>query len=155
MLVRNIRILDEITDIENDSIDVCVDSEDGYTFTVSIATTKHLLQRMDEEKSNFVNPNELSIVVRKLTQEIITEALEAYAEDNAFWLKLHQFAHEIDISVFDKLQAKHVKESIEFDLLSGLDDLEEEINKFDNLNNAQKSNLAAKIEKLAQLLDSQ
>jgi len=155
MLVRNIRILDKITDIENDSIDVCVDSEDGYTFTVSVATTKHLLQRMDEEKSNFVNPNELSIVVRKLTQEIITEALEAYAEDNAFWLKLHQFANEIDISVFDKLQAKHVKESIEFNLLSGLDDLEEEINKFDNLNNAQKSNLAAKIEKLAQLLDSQ
>ena len=155
MLVRNIRILDEITDIENDSIDVCVDSEDGYTFTVSIATTKHLLQRMDEEKSNFVNPNELSIVVRKLTQEIITEALETYAEDNAFWLKLHQFANEIDISVFDKLQAKHVKESIEFNLLSGLDDLEEEINKFDNLNNAQKSYLAAKIEKLAQLLDSQ
>ena len=155
MLVRNIRILDEITDIENDSIDVCVDSEDGYTFTVSVATTKHLLQRMDEEKSNFVNPNELSIVVRKLTQEIITEALETYAEDNAFWLKLHQFANEIDISVFDKLQAKHVKESIEFNLLSGLDDLEEEINKFDNLNNAQKSYLAAKIEKLAQLLDSQ
>ena len=155
MLIKNIRILDEITDIENDSIDVCVDSEDGYTFTVSIATTKHLLQRMDEEKSNFSNPNELTIVVRKLTQEIITEALEAYAEDNAFWLKLHEFASEIDISVFDELQAKHVKESIEFNLLSGLDDLEKEINKFDNLNNAQKSNLAAKIEKLAQLLDSQ
>jgi len=80
---------------------------------------------MDEEKSNFSNHNELIIVVRKLTQEIITEALEAYAEDNAFWLKLHQFASEIDISVFDKL------------------------------NNAQKSNLAARIEKLAQLLDSQ
>jgi hypothetical protein len=155
MLIRNIRILDEITDIENDSIDVCVDSEDGYTFTVSIATTKHLLQRMDEEKSNFSNPNELIIVVRKLTQEIITEALEAYAEDNGFWLKLHEFASEIDISVFDELQAKHVKESIEFNLLSGLDDLEKEINKFDKLNNAQKSNLAAKIEKLAQLLDSQ
>lgn len=155
MLIRNIRVLDKITDIENDSIDVCVDSENGYTFTVSIATTKHLLQRMDEEKSNFSNPNELIIVVRKLTQEIITEALEAYAEDNAFWLKLHEFASEIDISVFDELQAKHVKESIEFNLLSGLDDLEKEINKFDKLNNTQKSNLAAKIEKLAQLLDSQ
>ena len=155
MLIRNIRILDEITDIENDSIDVCVDSEDGYTYTVSIATTKHLLQRMDEEKSNFSNPNELIIVVRKLTQEIITEALEAYAEDNAFWLKLHQFASKVDISVFDELQAKHIKESIEFNLLSGLDDLENEINKFDNLNNAQKSNIAARIEKLTQLLDSQ
>ena len=155
MLIKNIRILDEITDIENDSIDVCVDSEDGYTFTVSIATTKHLLERMDEEKSNFSNPSELVIVVRKLTQEIITEALEAYAEDNAFWLKLHQFASEIDISVFDELQAKHVKESIKFNLLSGLDDLENEINQLDKLNNAQKSNLAARIEKLAQLLDSQ
>ena len=155
MLIKNIRILDEITDIENDSIDVCVDSEDGYTFTVSIATTKHLLERMDEEKSNFSNPSELVIVVRKLTQEIITEALEAYAEDNAFWLKLYQFASEIDIFVFDELQAKHVKESIKFNLLSGLNDLENEINQLDKLNNAQKSNLAAKIEKLAQLLDSQ
>ena len=53
MLIRNIRILDEITDIENDSIDVCLESEEGYTFTVSIATTKNLLQKMDQEKSNF------------------------------------------------------------------------------------------------------
>ena len=151
MLIKNIRIIDEITDIENDSVDVCVESEDGYTYTVSIATTKNLLQRMDQEKSNFSNPSELVIVVRKLTQEIISEALEAYAEDNAFWLKLHQFASEIDISVFDQLQAKHIKESIEFDLLSGLDDLENEINKLDKLNNAQKSKLAASIEKLAQL----
>jgi hypothetical protein len=79
MLIKNIRIIDEITDIENDSIDVCVESEDGYTYTVSIGTTKNLLQRMDQEKSNFSNPSELVIVVRKLTQEIITEALEAYA----------------------------------------------------------------------------
>ena len=64
------RILDEITDIENDSINVCLNSEEGYTFTVSIATTEHLLQRMDEERSNFSNPNELIVVVRKLTQEI-------------------------------------------------------------------------------------
>ena len=141
MLIKNIRIIDEITDIENDSIDVCVDSEDGYTYTVSITTTKNLLQRMDQEKSNFSNPSELVIVVRKLTQEIITEALEAYAEDNAFWLKLHQSASKIDISVFDELQAKHIKESIEFDLLSGLDDLENEINKLEKLDNLEKSKL--------------
>jgi hypothetical protein len=157
MLIKNIRIINEITDIENDSIDVCVESEDGSTYTVSIATTKNILQRMDQQKSNFSNPSELVIVVRKLTQEIITETLEAYAEDNAFWLKLYQFASEIDISVFDELQAKHRKESIEFDLLSGLDDLENEINKLDKLNNDQKSKLTASIEKLAQLLlfDSQ
>src|SRR4051812_48833045 len=148
MRIKNIRIFEEITDTENDCIDVCVDSEDGYTFTVSIATTKYLLQRMDDEKSNFSDPNELVIVVRKLTPEIITEALEAYAEDDGFWLKLYQFASEINMSVFEELQAKHVKESIEFKLLRGLDDLVEEINKFNNLNNAEKSNLAAKIKKL-------
>lgn len=155
MLIKNIQIIDEITDIENDCIDVCVDSEDGYTFTVSIATPKYLLRRMDEEKSNFSKPNDLFIVVRKLTQEIITETLEAYAEGDAFWLKLQAFSYSIDISVFDELQAKHVKEGIEFDVLDGLEDLETEINKFDTLNNAQKSYLTAKIEKLAQLLDSE
>ena len=155
MLIKSIRILDEISDIENDSIDVCVDCEDNFTVTVSVATTKYVLQRMDEQKSNFSNPNELIIVVRKLTQEIIAEAIEAYAKDNAFWLKLYAFASEIDISVLDELQAKHVKESIEFNILCGLDDLEKEINKSDQLTNTAKSNLIAKIEKLAQLLDSQ
>ena len=75
----------------------------------SIVTTKNLLQRMDQEKSNFSNLSELVIVMRKLTQEIITEALEAYAEDNAFWLKLHHFANKIDISILDELEAKHIK----------------------------------------------
>jgi len=63
MLIKNVRIVDQITDIENDSINVFVDSEDGYTYTVSIATTKNLLQRMDQEKSNFSRPSEMVIVV--------------------------------------------------------------------------------------------
>ena len=50
MLIKNIRIIDEIIDIENDSVDVCVECEDGSTYIVSIATTKNLLQRMDQEK---------------------------------------------------------------------------------------------------------
>ncbi len=62
MLITDIRILDEITDIENDSIDVCVDCEDGYTFTVSISTIKNVVQRMDAEKSNFSKPD-LDIIV--------------------------------------------------------------------------------------------
>ena len=154
MLIKNIRILSTIEDIENDSIDVCVDSEDGYTYTVSLCTPKYFLQKMDQETNNFFPPGQMEIIVRKLTKEIITEAIEAYAENNAFWLKLHHFGREIDSSVFDELQAKHEKELIEYDLLDGLEDLENEINKFDNLTNAEKSNLTTRIEKLAQLLDS-
>jgi hypothetical protein len=153
MLIKNIEIINNIIDIENDNVDVCGDSEDGYTYTISIATTKNILQEMDREKTNFFTHP--VIIVRKLTEEIITEALEACPEDNGFWLKLHHFASKIDISVFDELQVKHKKELIESNLLCGLEDLENEINKFDNLNNAQKSNLTARIEKLAQLLDSE
>ena len=155
MLIKNIRIIDQITDIENDSIDIFVDSEDGYTYTVSIATIKNLLQRMDQEKSNFSRPSELVIVVRKITKEIITDAIEAFDKDNAFWLKLHQFASDIDISVFDQLQAKHIKESNEIELRCGLDDLKNEIAKLDKLENAEKSKLASGLEKLSQLLDPQ
>jgi hypothetical protein len=77
MLVKKISfvrptLLEEIPDIEDYNLGVFVDLEDGYTYTVSIATTKNLLQRMNQEKSNFSNPSELVIVVRKLTQEIIT-----------------------------------------------------------------------------------
>jgi len=110
---------------------------------------------MDQEKINFSPPSELVILVRKLTKEIITEAIEAYDEDDAFWLKLHQFASDIDISVFDQLQAKHIKESTEFELLCGLDDLKNDINKLGKLDNAEKSKLAADLEKLFQLLDPQ
>jgi hypothetical protein len=152
MRIKKIEIFEEIVDFYNDNIDVCVDL-DGYTYTVSVTTTKNILQKMNEEKTNFYPPGGPIIIVRKLTEEIITEALEAYCEDDAFWLKLHQFASYIDVSVFDELQDKHVKEKIECDLLCGLEDLEEEINKFDSLNNAQKSNLTARIEKLVQLLD--
>jgi predicted DNA-binding protein len=65
---------------------------------------------------------------------------------------LRQFADEIDISVFDELKAKHMKERIEFDIIDDLEDLEDEINKLDELNNAQKSKLTASIKKLTQLL---
>ena len=154
MLITNIRIIDEILDVENDSIDVCIDSEDGYTFTVSIATIQYVLERMNSEKSNFFKPEDWYIIVRKLTQEIITETLEAYAEKDGFWLKLHHFASSIDNSVFDQLKAQHLQEQNQFNLLCQLDDLEDEINKLNQLDNNQKSNLKSKIEKLAQLLDS-
>ena len=47
--------------------------------------------------------------MRKLTQEIITETLESEAEDNAFWLKLHEFASEIDIFVLSAIQRIVIK----------------------------------------------
>jgi len=48
-----------------------------------------------------------TLFVRQLTEEIIMEAVQAYAADDAYWLKLYQFADSIDISVLNQMQQKH------------------------------------------------
>ena len=155
MRIKEIRFIDEVKDQLNDSIDVAIEFENGSLYTIIVRTPDDLVEEMLQEGTNFIKPGTPVIVVKELTKKIVNEAIEAYAEDEGYWLKLCQFGDELDVSVFDELQAKHVNESITCNVLCGLEDLENEINKFDKLNNAQKSNLTAKIEKLAQLLDSQ
>lgn len=48
--------------------------------------------------------------MKKLTEQIVTEAIQAYAENYAYWLKLCQFGDDIDISVLNKLEEEHRKE---------------------------------------------
>jgi hypothetical protein len=158
MLIKSISFptyLEDITDIESSNIDVFVELEDDYIYTVVVATAKNIESLMDKEKMNYFEPGCPFIIVKKLTKESITEAIEAYASDDAYWLKLYHFAGKVDTAVFDQLQAKHIKESTEFELLCGLDDLKNEIDKLDKLDNAEKSKLVAGLEKLSQLLDPQ
>lgn len=60
MLIENI---DEILDVENDCVDVSVEDENGYIFTVLLATPIYFLDQMTKEKSNFSPPNGLVIIV--------------------------------------------------------------------------------------------
>jgi hypothetical protein len=99
MLIKNIEIFEEINDIENDCLDAAVEFKNGSVYTVTLATIKFLLQEMDTENRNFVNSDGLVIIVRKLTQTIINETLEAYAEGDAFWLKLHESFHKISTPI--------------------------------------------------------
>jgi hypothetical protein len=112
MLVQSIRFvspLKDVIDIENDNIDVLVDLEDGYTYTVVVTTVKNIISLMDKEKMDFSEPGEPFIIVRKLTKDLIEEAVKAYAENYAYWLKFHHFGGEIDMSVFNKMQAEHIQ----------------------------------------------
>jgi lipoprotein signal peptidase len=59
----------------------------------------------------------LFIIVRKLTKEIIEEAVKAYAENNAYWLKFYHFAGEVNTAVFNRLQAEHTEYLKELDEL--------------------------------------
>lgn len=114
MLVRSISFpspLINIEDIYDDNIDVFVTLEDGSDYTVVVTTYKNILSLMDKDKANFSEPGCPCIIVRKLTTKVIQEAIEAYAEDDAYWLKLHHFAADIDIDVFEKLQKNQIEDN--------------------------------------------
>lgn len=123
MIIKSIRFptyLEDSRDIENSNIDVFVELEEtyDYTYTVVVATAKNIEYLMDKEKMNYFEPGHPFIIVKKLTKEIITEAIEAYASDDAYWLKLYHFADQIDKTIFNKLQAEHMEFLKELDELA-------------------------------------
>ena len=106
MLIKSISFptyLEDITYIENSNIDVFVKLEDDYTYTVVVATAKNIESLMDKERMNYFEPGYPFIIVKKLTKEIISEAIEAYASGQAYWVKLYHFAGKIDTAVFNQL----------------------------------------------------
>jgi len=119
MIVKKISFpapLEDVEDVYDDNLDVFVDLENGLNSTVVVATPKNLMYLMKKENSNFLSPGEPMIIVRKLTMEIIQEAIQAYAEDeDVYWLKLHHFASSIGLDRFDKLQKYQDEEDIKFD----------------------------------------
>jgi hypothetical protein len=110
MKIKRIEFMEDITDVDNDNIDVLVENEDGYKYIIVVGTPQDLLEEMNQEKANYVRPGTPKIIVKKLTIEIVTEAIQAYAEDDGYWLKLCQFGDDLDISVFNKLEEEHRKE---------------------------------------------
>jgi len=121
MLVKSISFptyLEDITDIENSNIDVFVELEDDYDYTVVVATAKNIEYLMDKEKINYFEPGHPFIIVKELTKDIIEETVKAYAEKNdGYWLKFYHFAGTINEMVFNKLQAEHIEKLKELDKL--------------------------------------
>lgn len=122
IVIKDIRLLNQIEDEFKGNVDVVVEFKDGYSYVISVSTPADLLEEMEIEKSNFVPPYSPRIIVKKLSKEIITEAIQAYAQNDGYWLKLCQFGDELDISVLNKLEAQH-REELELFELGGLDRL--------------------------------
>ena len=100
MLIKSISFLtylEDITDIENSKIAVFIELEDAQTYTVGVATAKNIESLMDNQKMNYFEPDYPFIIVKKLTKETITEAIEAYVSDDAYCLKLYQILLQNDI----------------------------------------------------------
>jgi hypothetical protein len=149
MEIKRIKFMEDVRDVNNDNIDVLVEKEDGSNYIVTVGTPQDLLEKMNQEKTNFIRPGTPMIIVKKLTKEIVREAIQAYGEDDGYWLKLHHFADSIDIYVLNKLEAEYRKERKEFAILRGLEKLQDDINKLEKLDNLEKSKLVDRLDKLS------
>ena len=90
MRVESINFLGPIEDIEDIfdyNMDVSVTLENGQNYVIVVGTPKNLLKLMANEKSDFLSPGDPIVIVKKMTKEVVEEAIQAYAEDDAYCLK--------------------------------------------------------------------
>ena len=149
MKIKRIEFLEDVKDASNDNIDVLVEKVDGSSFIVTVGTPQNFLEEMSQEKTNFIRPGVPMIIVKKLTKEIVREAIRAYGEGDGYWLKLYHFADSVGIYVLNKLEAEYNKERKEFAILRGLEKLQDDINKLEKLDNLEKSKLVDHLDKLS------
>ena len=64
---------------------------------------------MDKEKSDFLSLGDPMIIVRKFTKEVVEKAIEAYTEDEAYYLKF--YATELDIKTLNVLNDRYIARS--------------------------------------------
>ena len=92
MRVESINFLDPIEDIDDIfdyNMDVSVNLENGRNYGVVGGTPKNLLRLMENEKSNFLSPGDPIVIVKKMTKKVVEEAIQAYADDDAYSLKFY------------------------------------------------------------------
>lgn len=84
--------LSEVIDIENDNVDIFVETDDGMTYTLVVTTPKNYYWYMDKEGLDYIPASPPDIIVRSLTKENIKKAVATYLENNGYWLKLYFLA---------------------------------------------------------------
>ncbi len=114
MKVEKIEILSDLSydlkDIEDYNSDVLVELENGQDYIVVVATPKNLLSLMNNEKSDFLSPGDPMIVVKQFRKEIIEKTIQAYAADDAYWLKF--YASDINVKILDAIKIDKGEEAI-------------------------------------------
>ena len=98
--------LKDVKDIYDDNIDVSVNLENGRNYVLVVGTPKNLLRLMENEKSDFLSPGDPIVIVKKMTKEVIEQAIKAYAEDDAYYLKF--YSAELDTKTLDVLKDRSI-----------------------------------------------
>ena len=102
MKVESITFLSDLKDVKDifdDNMDVSVKLENGRNYVLVVGTPKNLLRLMENEKSDFLSPGDPIVIVKKMTKEVIEQAIKAYAEEDAYCLKF--YSAELDTKTLD------------------------------------------------------
>ena len=126
--IKEIKYLIPPRDIFNDSLDVFVSLEDdyctdGFCYFIEITTPQFLSTMMEKENDTFLSPDYPSIIVSKLTDDIIRAAIESFinSSDEVRWLKLYHIIPKLDIQEINEILYRKKQETIEFDAESEFD----------------------------------
>ena len=109
MRVESINFLgpiEDIDDIFDSNMDVSVNLENGQNYVVVVGTPKNLLKLMEKEKNDFLSPGDPIVIVKKMTKEVVEEAIQAYAEDDGYYLKF--YSAELDTKRLDVLKNRSI-----------------------------------------------
>lgn len=81
--------LDNGVDVDDDNIDVFVELDDGRIYCVVVSTYKNIATQMEKSNTDYLEAGSPLIIVKKLTYEIIEKAINDYAQDDAYWIKIY------------------------------------------------------------------
>lgn len=98
--------IEDINDIFDYNMDVAVKLENDHSYVVVIGTPINLLTLMANEKSYFLSPGNPIVIVKKMTKEVIEEAIQAYAEDEGYYSK--SYSTKLDSKTLNVLKDRSV-----------------------------------------------
>ena len=120
MKIKEINYLLPPNDLFNDCVDVFVYLEDDYctqdlSYFVEVTTPQFLSASMVKFKSDFLIPAFPYIIVSKLTDEIIRDAIQAYidTDDDAYWLKLYHIPATLEIEDINEMLYRKKQQNLE------------------------------------------
>ena len=83
MRIKKIRFIDEVRNDYNFTVLML-----GLNLKMIIRIPNDLMEKRLKKKINFLQPGTPMGVVKKLTKDIVTEAIKTYAKGKGYWLKL-------------------------------------------------------------------
>jgi len=113
MKIKEISYLHPVQNNEDDCLDVCVTLENNGSYLIEVTTPQFFSNLMKESKSNFVSPDYPYIIVSKLTDEIIRNAIQEFvdSEEDSYWLKLYLATPLFKIEDLNEILDRNAKEN--------------------------------------------